>query len=93
MCPYCHSLDQAWPEASGAGVVYSYSLLHHPQHSAFDYPILAALIELEEKVRIVSNLVDVEPRQIHIGMSVQVAFEPTADGYAVPVFRPHSGGG
>jgi uncharacterized OB-fold protein len=48
---------------------------------------------LEEQVRIVSNLVDVDPHEIYIGMPVQVAFEPRADDYAVPVFRPRRGEG
>jgi uncharacterized OB-fold protein len=93
MCPNCHSLEQRWHEVSGAGVVYSYALLHHPQNPSFEYPVPAVLIELEEEVRIVSNLFDVDPHEIYIGMPVQVAFEPTADGFAVPVFHPRRGEG
>ncbi len=88
MCPNCHSIDQSWQGVSGTGEVYSYALLHHPQHPAFEYPVPAVLVELDEGVRIVSNLIGVDPHDIHIGMPVEVAFEPTADGFAVPVFRP-----
>jgi uncharacterized OB-fold protein len=87
MCPDCHSLDQSWQEVSGRGEVYSYALLHHPQHPAFEYPVLAVLVDLEEGARIVSNLVGVDPHEIHIGMPVEVEFAPTADEFAVPVFR------
>jgi uncharacterized OB-fold protein len=88
ICPECHSGDQRWHEAAGRGVVYSYALLHHPQHPSFEYPVPAVLVELDEGVRLVSNLVGVEADQVHIGMPVEVAFEPTAGDLAVPVFRP-----
>lgn len=88
MCPSCRSLDQGFQEVAGTGEVYSYALLRHPQHPAFDYPVPAALVELDEGVRIVSTVVDVDPHDIYIGMPVEVFFVPTADDFAVPVFRP-----
>jgi uncharacterized OB-fold protein len=88
MCPYCRSLEHAWIDAVGTGTVYSYSVLHHPQNPAFDYPILAALVDLDEGVRVVTNLVDVAPADVTIGMPVEVTFEATLNGAAVPVFRP-----
>ena len=91
MCPRCHSVDLGWHEVTGTGVIYSYALLHHPQHPAFSYPVPAVLVELDEGARIVSNMVDVDPQDIHIGMEVEVAFEPTADDAVVPVFRPRTG--
>jgi uncharacterized OB-fold protein len=90
MCPSCRSLDWAWVDLSGRGVVYSFSILHHPQHPAFEYPVLAALIDLDEGVRIVSNLVDVAPAAVRIGLPVEVRYATTADGGAVPVFAPRS---
>ena len=88
MCPHCHSLDHELVELSGRGVVYSYALLHHPRHPRFDYPVVAALVDLDEGIRLVTNLVGVEPGEIRIGLPVTVAFAPTDDGMAVPVFRP-----
>ena len=88
MCPHCHSLDHDAVELSGRGTLYSYAVLHHPQHPAFDYPVVAALVDLDEGVRLVSNLVEVDPADIRIGMRLQVMFSPTADDRAVPVFRP-----
>jgi uncharacterized OB-fold protein len=93
MCPACHSTDQEPVELAGTGRVYSFTILHHPQHPAFDYPVVAALIDLDEGIRLVSNLVDVAPKDIRIGMRVQVRFEPTCDEGAVPVFAPLREGG
>jgi uncharacterized protein len=87
-CPHCHSLEFEIVDLSGAGVVYSYSILHHPQNPAFEYPVVAALIDLDEGVRVLSNLVDVDNSEIVIGMPVTVAFRPTRHDAAVPVFTP-----
>jgi hypothetical protein len=88
MCPSCHSLEYDVLELAGTGVVYSYTILHHPQHPSFYYPVIAALVELDEGVRILSNLVDVAPGEVRIGLPVRVGFEPTRDDLAVPVFAP-----
>jgi uncharacterized OB-fold protein len=88
MCPECRSLEVELATLSGRGVVYSYALLHHPQHPSFEYPVLAALIDLDEGIRVVSNLVGIEPDDIRIGLSVQVEFVATDGDHQVPVFRP-----
>jgi uncharacterized protein len=88
MCPHCRSLDFDIVNLSGSGVVYSYSILHHPQNPAFAYPVVAALIDLEEGVRVLSNLVDVDRADVAIGMRVVVDFVPTREDAVVPVFKP-----
>jgi uncharacterized protein len=77
---------------SGRGSVYSYAVLHHPQNPKFNYPLVAALVDLDEGVRVVTNLVGVQPADVRIGMPVRVVFEPAADDMSVPVFEacePH----
>jgi uncharacterized protein len=90
MCPHCQSLEWQEQRLTGSGSVYSYVLLHHPRNAAFEYPLLVALVDLDEGVRIVTNLVGVDPGDVRIGMTVTVEFEPTNDGGAAPVFRPTS---
>jgi uncharacterized OB-fold protein len=88
MCPECHSIRQETVELAGTGTVYSYAILHHPRSPAFTYPVIAALVDLDEGIRIVSNLVGIEPADVRIGAPVRVVFEATADDMAVPVFEP-----
>ncbi len=90
MCPDCQSLELRWEQAAGTGTVYSYALLHHPQSPSFVYPIPAVLVDLDEGVRLVSQMIEVDPHDVRVGMEVEVAFEPTKDGFAVPVFRPRT---
>jgi uncharacterized protein len=88
MCPHCHSLDFEPQALSGRGTVYSFAVLHHPQNPDFEYPVLAALIDLEEGVRLMSNLRGLDPSEIRIGMPVLVGYVPTVGGHQVPVFEP-----
>ena len=88
MCPVCHSLEFEIIDLAGDGVVYTYAILHHPQNPAFEYPVLAALGDLDEGVRVLSNLVEVDPSDITVGMPVTVDFRPTRHDGAVPVFKP-----
>lgn len=91
-CPECGGCNIGWEQASGRGTVYSHGLLrraYHPRH-ADRLPLPLAVIDLDEGVRINSNLVDVEPEAIEAGMPVEVTFETFPDGGAVPVFRPAS---
>jgi hypothetical protein len=91
MCPHCHSLEWHEQPLTGTGSLYSYAVLHHPRSPQFEYPVVAALVDLDEGVRVVTNLVRVEPADIRIGMRLTVDFEATSDGGTVPVFRlaPH----
>jgi uncharacterized OB-fold protein/acyl dehydratase len=91
MCPRCQSLDWDTVESSGKGVVYSFVVSHYPQVPAFDYPLAIGLIELEEGTRLVSNVIDVDPADVHVGMPVEVVFEAVDDDWTLPLFRPSAG--
>jgi uncharacterized protein len=92
MCPVCHSLEFDVAELSGTGTVYSYAVLHHPRNPQFTYPLLTALVELDEGVRLLTNLVAVEPVDVRIGMPVRVMFVPTDHEMSIPVFTPVEAG-
>lgn len=59
MCPRCRSLAWGTVAASGRGEVYSF-VLTRPGTPGSDDPLIAVLVELEEGIRLVSNLRDVE---------------------------------
>ena len=87
-CDKCGSYEWDTRQSRGRGVVYSFVVNHYPQVPAFDYPLLVALVELDEGIRMVSNVVDVDPADVRIGMALEVGFEPRGADAAVPVFRP-----
>jgi uncharacterized OB-fold protein len=92
MCPHCHGLEREYVELSGRGTVHSFMKPVHPQLPMFEEGYLCALIDLEEGIRLLSNLTGVTLDEIEIGMPVEVHFVPTADGKAVHQFRPADAG-
>ena len=89
-CPSCGSLDWDTVRASGRGTVFSYAVHHYPPIPGFEYPLLVGLIELEEGVRLISNITGIAPDDVEIGMDVEVHFEDFADELTLPQFRPVS---
>jgi len=89
MCPNCGSWHVEWAKVSGKGKVYTYIVAHRPFHPAFfsDVPYAVVIVELEEGVRIVSNVVDCRPDDIYIGMPVEVVFDDVTDEVTIPRFR------
>ena len=88
MCQKCRSMELGWIEASGRGAVHTYTVVRHPVFPGYDFPIVAAVIDLEEGTRIVSNVVDCKPDDVHIGMAVQGFIHEDEDGFKLPLFRP-----
>ncbi|TJZ50407.1 hypothetical protein FCH28_23630 [Streptomyces piniterrae] len=101
-CNGCGSQKWDTVEASGAGTVYSYVVMHHPPFPAFTAsdpaadtagPYAVALIELAEGVRMVSNVVGVPYDKVRIGMPVRVEFQRVEPELELPVFRVAGGEG
>ena len=78
--------------ASGRGTIYSFVVNHYPQVPAFDYPLVVALVELEEGTRLVANVSGIAPEEMAIGMPVVAEFVEFDDDLTLPVFRPASDG-
>ena len=92
-CPRCWSADTAWKEATGRGTVYTFTVVHQNDLPPFNerVPYVVAIVELEEGVRMTSNVEGVAQDDVSCGMAVRVAFrEEQRDGetVALPVFRP-----
>jgi len=92
MCANCRSLEWEPAPMSGRGSVYSFVVHHHPPVPGFDLPFVVALVELEEGVRMVSNLTGVTPEEVSIGMPVEAEFVPVDDELTLPLFAPRSAG-
>ena len=91
-CPHCWSDNCEWRPASGRGRVYSYTVIHHNDAPPFRdmLPYIVALIDLEETVRVTSNIVECTPEVVHVGMPVEVVYEHITDEVTLPQFRPRT---
>jgi uncharacterized OB-fold protein/acyl dehydratase len=88
MCGECQSIEWTSIRPKGTGRVYSHTVLHHPKFPGYEYPLVCAVIELDEGTRIVSNVVGCAPGAVHIGMPVKLSIEPVDDEMKLPLFRP-----
>lgn len=88
MCPQCQSLEWDSVMSTGKGQVYSYVVMHYPEIPPFDYPNLIALVELEEGTRLITQLIDIRPKDITIGLPVEVEFTEVEEGLVLPLFKP-----
>lgn len=86
-CGACGSQRWEAVEASGAGTVFSYVVMHHPPFPAFDPPYAVGLIELAEGVRMVSGITGVPYDKVRIGMPVELEFLRVDEELELPVFR------
>jgi uncharacterized OB-fold protein len=100
-CSACGSFDLGWQVSAGRGTVYATAVAHHPQVNGFAYPLAIALVELDEGVRLLSNVVDIDPGDVRIGLPVEVCWLDShpalvegaddADGpITLPQFRPRT---
>ena len=71
-CAHCGGFDMGYVVASGRGRIYSFNVVHHPQVPGFRYPLVVALVELDEGVRMVADLVGCPRDRVEIGMPVDV---------------------
>ena len=89
VCRYCRSEDIGVAEVSGRGVVVGVTVNHQLWDPRFPPPFVIATVAIEEdpRVRVLSNLVDVDPDAVNVGMRVQVRFEQHEDVW-LPLFVP-----
>jgi uncharacterized protein len=91
MCPACGATEPDYVVARGTGTVYSYAVHRHPPVPGKELPILLALVELDEGVRMVGELLDVADDEVEIGMPVEVSMVRVDDELTLPAWRPATG--
>lgn len=93
-CPHCAATASAleWRPASGRGTVYAAVVEHRPEVSGAAFsggqPYCIALVDLDEGVRVLTNVVGCPPDAVHSGMAVTVTWEPLSDGRQLALFEP-----
>ncbi|MER6097877.1 Zn-ribbon domain-containing OB-fold protein [Streptomyces sp. NPDC001728] len=98
-CPHCWSEDARWEEASGRATLYTWSVVHRNDLPPFGerVPYVAAVVDLAEGPRMMTEVVDVAEDDLRIGMQLRVAFrregaEGSAGVVTVPVFTAAAAG-
>jgi hypothetical protein len=94
-CPHCGSERVEWIPASGRGAVHTFTVVRQSGDPYFKtkVPYAVAMIDLDEGVRIMTNIVDTPLDSLAVGMRVEVLFEDAGGGIAIPLFRAPRGRG
>jgi len=93
-CPKDGSEQFEWALMSGLGAVHSFVVSRRAFHPAFkeEVPYIIAIIELDEGVRVLSNILGAEPEMLSVGMRVALEWDDQAGEYPLAKFRPAAGG-
>jgi hypothetical protein len=89
-CPKCWSDDVEWAEASGAATLYTWSVVHRNDLPPFGerVPYVAAVVDLAEGPRMMTNVVECEFDALEMGMALEAVFHPISDEFTIVQFRP-----
>ena len=89
-CPRCWSENVKWEDASGRATLYTWSTVHVNDLPPFHerVPYVAAIVELSEGPRMMTNVVDCDAEELAVGMSLEVRYRDLDDEFSIPVFAP-----
>jgi uncharacterized OB-fold protein len=96
VCPICRSTASEWSELPGTGSVFTFTVVRQAfipsLADRIPYVVIAVELDGADGARIVSNLIDIDPSDVAIGMRVDVVWEDMGPALAVPRFRPAAEG-
>ena len=90
VCPQCLSSDSlSWTESEGNGTIYAASVQEKPANPfmADRVPYVVALVELDDGIRLMSNVINCPPYDATVGRTVKLTWEPLSDGRHLPQFE------
>jgi len=92
MCPACGAPgDGGYVVAAGTGEVFSYVVHHHPPVPGKKLPLVVALVQLPEGVRMVGEMPGAAPDLVRIGLPVRATFLRVDHDLSLPAWRPAEG--
>ncbi|MBM3141026.1 MAG: Zn-ribbon domain-containing OB-fold protein [Chloroflexi bacterium] len=90
-CPHCLREDWEWAKVSGRGRLHTYTVVRQPQNPNFqgDVPYAYAVVQLDEGVRMISNIVDCPiPDGLQVDMPLVATFDDVTPEWTLVKFKP-----
>ena len=89
-CYYCGTLGGSWEPISGKGVIYTWSVIHHPvdKRLSGEVPFTVAMVDLEEGPRIVGRLINADRAKLKAGIPVKARYEDMDKELTLLNFEP-----
>ena len=92
LCPRCHSIRTELIEAPHEAEIFTFTVIHYAAHPAVAarLPYVAAVVTFPSMkgVRLVTNVTDIDPSKVRIGMKVTLWWDDIGDGMYLPRFAP-----
>jgi uncharacterized OB-fold protein len=90
LCTNCMSARTEWLRCSGRGKIYTFTVTYQNGSSGFrdSLPYVLAWVELEEGVKMLTNIVDCPPDQVKIDQRVEAVFDDVTPDVTLVKFRP-----
>jgi uncharacterized OB-fold protein len=90
VCPHCLSEEARWTPVGGRGRVYVSLVVCRSAGAAWeaDVPYNLSMVELDEGVRMWSNVVGCDPDAVHIGDRVELTYDDVTPEISLPRYRP-----
>ncbi|MCP9948257.1 Zn-ribbon domain-containing OB-fold protein [Actinomadura madurae] len=94
-CHVCRHQEVEQVEISGAGTVYTYTVVRHAVVPALagSVPYVIAVLEFDDApgIRMIANIVESDVDAVRVGSRVQLAWDDIDDEVTVPRFRLAAG--
>jgi uncharacterized protein len=80
VCPHCLSDRATWTPVAGTGTVHVQLGVHPRGRDAASEPYSLTMVQLDEGVRMWSNVVDSDPDDVRIGDRVRIVYDDVTGG-------------
>ena len=90
-CPCCLREDWEWTPVGGRARLHTFTVVRQPSNPAFmeDVPYAYAVVQLEEGVRMISNVVGCRiPEDLRVDMPLVATFDDVSPDRTLVKFRP-----
>ena len=90
LCTNCLSSRTEWVRCKGTGKIYTFTVTNQNQAAGFrdELPYVMAWVEVDEGLKMLTNIVDCPPEQVKIGMPVEAVFDDVTPEVTLVKFRP-----
>ena len=90
LCTSCMSSRTEWVRCKGTGKIYTFTVTNQNQAGGFrdSLPYVMAWVEVDEGLKMLTNIVDCPPEQVKIGMPVEAVFDDVTPEVTLVKFRP-----
>jgi uncharacterized protein len=94
LCTNCLSSNTEWVKCKGSGHIYTFTVTNQNGASGFrdSLPYVLAWVQLDEGVKLMTNIIDCPPDQVKIDMRVEAVFDDVTPEVTLVKFRPATAG-